>query len=80
VRELVEADQRVQQDPAPIVRVTGVVDDAAVISVWFWTAAAEVQAVAADAYLRTIDALNETGLSALYSPERSTNPGPPVDS
>ncbi|HEU4388556.1 MAG TPA: mechanosensitive ion channel domain-containing protein [Blastocatellia bacterium] len=75
VRQVIESDERVQQAPAPIVRVTGMVDSIAVITGLFWTPAGETQGVAADIYLRVIDAFKEEGVDALSSAPNTDSRG-----
>ena len=74
ITKIIESEQRIERSPPPIVRVTGIAEGAAVITVWFWTARGQVQAIAADIYLRVIDAFREEGMDALDSPPGAVPP------
>jgi len=58
-------DTRVLKTPAPLVRVTSVTDNTAVLSIWVWTNPEDFQKVSADEYLRIFNQLRKAELQLI---------------
>lgn len=65
LRSALLADDRILKDPAPVVRVTSVVENAATLAIWAWTLPADFTAVGADEYLKLLAALKEADIPAV---------------
>lgn len=65
IHEALAEDPRILKTPEPLVRVTSVTDDAAMLSVWGWTDAETFQQVSADEYLRILNQFRRAELQVL---------------
>jgi small conductance mechanosensitive channel len=57
IRAALERDSRVLKTPPPSVRVTGIADNSATLTIWAWTQPADYVAAGADQYIRLQSAL-----------------------
>jgi small conductance mechanosensitive channel len=60
-----DEDSRILKDPAPVVRVVSVANDAARLSLWAWTDPKDFQQVSGDEYVRLMALLNRKAIQIL---------------
>jgi small conductance mechanosensitive channel len=60
--EALHRDDRILESPEPTVKVTGIADGNAMLTVWAWTEPPNYASVAADEYLRLLSAMNAADL------------------
>ena len=63
IRAALESDARVLKTPAPSVRVTGIADNCATLTIWAWSQPADYIAAGGDEYLRLQSALWEADIA-----------------
>ena len=63
INAALDRDDRVLKTPAPSVRVTGIADNCATMTIWAWTQPADYSAAGADQYVRLQSALWDAEIS-----------------